>query len=35
LLRLAIVRGIVEARPGSVDVTNEAPGCRFLARLLG
>jgi signal transduction histidine kinase len=32
-LGLAIVRGIVEAHRGSVDVTNEAPGCRFLVRL--
>lgn len=32
-LGLAIVRGIVEAHRGSVDVSNEAPGCRFLVRL--
>jgi len=32
-LGLAIVRGIVEAHRGSVAVTNEAPGCRFLVRL--
>jgi signal transduction histidine kinase len=32
-LGLAIVRGIVEAHRGSVDVANEAPGCRFLVRL--
>jgi signal transduction histidine kinase len=32
-LGLAIVRGIVEAHRGSVDVTNEASGCRFLVRL--
>ncbi|MGI8700658.1 MAG: sensor histidine kinase [Nocardioidaceae bacterium] len=32
-LGLAIVRGIVEAHRGSVAVSNEAPGCRFLVRL--
>jgi signal transduction histidine kinase len=32
-LGLAIVRGIVEAHRGSVDVANEALGCRFLVRL--
>lgn len=32
-LGLAIVRGIVEAHSGSVAVSNEAPGCRFLVRL--
>jgi signal transduction histidine kinase len=32
-LGLAIVRGIVEAHRGSVAVTNEAHGCRFLVTL--
>ncbi len=32
-LGLAIVRGIVEAHRGSVDVANEAVGCRFQVRL--
>ncbi len=32
-LGLAIVRGIVEAHRGSVDVENEALGCRFQVRL--
>ena len=32
-LGLAIVKGIVEAHRGSVVVSNEAPGCRFLVRL--
>ncbi len=32
-LGLAIVKGIVEAHSGSVVVSNEAPGCRFLVRL--
>src|SRR5438128_4793776 len=32
-LGLAIVRGIVEAHHGRVDVRNEQPGCRFLVRL--
>ncbi len=32
-LGLAIVRGIVEAHHGAVDVRNEQPGCRFLIRL--
>jgi signal transduction histidine kinase len=32
-LGLAIVKGIVEAHSGSVAVSNEAPGCRFLVRL--
>lgn len=34
-LGLAIVRGIVEAHRGSVGVSNEPPGCRFLVRLPG
>jgi signal transduction histidine kinase len=32
-LGLAIVKGIVEAHRGTVAVTNEAPGCRFVVRL--
>ena len=32
-LGLAIVRGIVEAHKGTVDVTNSADGCRFQVRL--
>lgn len=32
-LGLAIVRGIVEAHRGSVDVANETVGCRFQVRL--
>lgn len=32
-LGLAIVRGIVEAHQGTVDVTNLSDGCRFLVRL--
>lgn len=32
-LGLAIVRGIVEAHGGRVDVRNEGPGCRFEVRL--
>jgi signal transduction histidine kinase len=34
-LGLAIVRGIVEAHHGSVDVSNAGHGCRFLVRLPG
>jgi signal transduction histidine kinase len=32
-LGLAIVKGIVEAHRGSVVVSNEEPGCRFVVRL--
>lgn len=32
-LGLAIVRGLVEAQGGRVDVTNSGPGCRFVVRL--
>lgn len=32
-LGLAIVRGIVEAHRGSVDVQNHGSGCRFLVRI--
>ena len=32
-LGLAIVRGIVEAHAGEVDVHNVGPGCRFEVRL--
>lgn len=32
-LGLAIVRGIVEAHRGRVEVANVAPGCRFLVRI--
>ena len=32
-LGLAIARGLVEAHDGSIEVTNEADGCRFTVRL--
>lgn len=32
-LGLAIVRGLVEAQGGRVDVANSGPGCRFVVRL--
>ena len=34
-LGLAIVKGLVEAHEGRVEVSNVAPGCRFLVRLPG
>jgi signal transduction histidine kinase len=32
-LGLAIVKGIVEAHRGRVEVSNHAPGCRFVVTL--
>ncbi|WP_407345032.1 ATP-binding protein [Pengzhenrongella phosphoraccumulans] len=32
-LRLAIVKGVVEAHRGTVAVSNHSPGCRFVVRI--